>query len=110
MRPENPEWEEAGVYQPGRLAKSGLAEAVAESIEINLGDAGRIVDVIFDSIVQALQSGDRVELRGLGVFGIRERRERRARNPKTGDAVAVPAKRVVFFALSRRLAKTLNRV
>jgi integration host factor subunit beta len=92
------------------LGKSGLAEEVAATIEIRLHDAARIVDVILDSMVRALQSGDRIEIRGFGTFGIRKRGPRAGRNPKTGDPIAVPAKRVAFFALSRRLGKDLNRI
>ena len=110
MNPDNPEEDERRTYPPGCLVKSELAEAVAASLVISLRDARCIVDVTFDSIRRALQSGDRVELRGFGIFGIRERRGRNGRNPKTGDPVAVPAKKVVFFALSRRLAKILNRI
>jgi integration host factor subunit beta len=113
MNPENPEEEEAGKYhQPGCLGKSELVElveAVAESMKIPRHEAARIVDVIFDSIVGALRSGDRIDLRGFGTFAIRQRRGRKGRNPKTGDPVAVPPKKVAFFSLSRTLARTLNR-
>jgi integration host factor subunit beta len=101
--------EEDGEHQPGRSAKSELVDAVANAIDIESTEAARIVDVIFSSIVRALQSGDRVELRGFGVFGVRERNSRTGRNPKTGAAVAVPAKRVAFFAASKSLLKDLNR-
>jgi integration host factor subunit beta len=110
MSTENTEEDEAGKYQPGCLVKSELAEAVAESTEINRNEAAHIVDVIFDSMMRALNRGERVELRGFGIFGIRQRKSRTGRNPKTGVPVAVPAKRVVFFALSRTLGKTLNPV
>ena len=110
MSLENPGEEEAGKYPPGRLVKSELAEAVAQTIEIGSNEAAQILEVIFDCIVRALPTGDRIELRGFGTFGIRERQGRTGRNPKTGAPVAVPAKRVAFFTLSRKLVKTLNRV
>ena len=109
MSTENQDEEEADKYQPGCLVKSELVEAVAENIEISRNVAAHIVDVIFGSIVQALNRGDRVELRGFGIFDIRQRRGRAGRNPKTGDPVAVPPKSVAFFSLSKRLGKTLNR-
>lgn len=103
--------EEDGAHYPGRrcVIKLELAQVVADTIEIDRREAIIIVDVIFDSIVQALRSGDRVELRGFGSFGVRERNSRTGRNPKTGAAVAVPAKRVAFFAASKSLLKDLNR-
>ena len=84
MNTENPEEEEASTHQPGRLVKSELAEVVAQSIEIGSNEAAQIVEAIFDCIARALQSGDRFELRGFGIFGIRERQGRTGRNPKTG--------------------------
>jgi nucleoid DNA-binding protein len=107
MNADNRDEEKAD--ERGPLAKSELADSVADTIGNNRIEAGRIVDVIFEGIVRALQSGERVELRGFGIFGIRDRKKRTGRNPKTGAPVAVPAKRVAFFALSRRLGKVLNR-
>jgi integration host factor subunit beta len=105
MNTENPGEEEASTHQPGRLVKSALAEAVAQSIEIGSNEAAQIVEVIFDCDVRALQSGDRIELRGFGIFGIRERQGRTGRNPKTGAPVAVPAKRVAFFYSKQKTGK-----
>jgi nucleoid DNA-binding protein len=93
----------------GRLIKSDLAEAVAVALEMTRAEAAGIVDLVFDSILRALKRSERVELRGFGVFGLRDRGARNGRNPKTGIPVAVPAKRVAFFSVSRRLSKELNR-
>ncbi len=109
MNIENPEEKGADTHQPGCLVKSELTEAVAEDIEIHRHEATAIVDVIFDSIVRALNRGERVQLRGFGSFGVRKRNKRTGRNPKTGVAVAVPAKRVAFFKMSKSLIDDLNK-
>ena len=74
-----------------------------------LGDLTRrdgevIVETIFDSVISALQSGDKIEIRGFGSFRIRQRNPRIGRNPKTGERVEVPAKRVPYFKPQRNCA------
>ena len=64
---------------------------------LNQQDLERVINAIFNEITTALSNGDRVELRGFGAFTTRERAARRGRNPKTGEAVNVPAKKVPFF-------------
>ena len=71
-------------------------------------DIGRIVDVVFEQIGSALAHGDRVELRGFGVFSIRARGARVGRNPRTGDEVAVPSKVVPHFKPGKELHVRLN--
>ncbi len=66
------------------------------------------VQTILDSIVEALQSGDKLELRGFGSFRLRERKPRQGRNPKTSEEGQIPAKRVVYFRLGRELRKLIN--
>lgn len=62
-----------------------------------------IVNIIFDSIKDALASKDKVEVRGFGSFHVRSRKERNGRNPKTGTPVMVPAKSVPFFKTGKEL-------
>jgi nucleoid DNA-binding protein len=107
---ETPERRGPGNLFSGRLVKTVLANEVAETIQISRKDASGIIEVIFNSMCRALQRGERVELRGFGVFGIRKRGGRAGRNPKTGTPIAVPAKKVVFFALSRSFQRDLNRI
>lgn len=66
------------------------------------------VDVIFEEISSALERGDRVELRGFGAFSVRERNARKGRNPRTGEPVQVPAKRVPFFKAGKELRIRIN--
>ena len=85
------------------MTKAELVEEVARAAELNKRDAEVIVETVFDSIIGALHKGEKVELRGFGSFRTRERGPRRGRNPKTGEPVDVPAKRVPYFNPGKEL-------
>src|SRR5215470_15792690 len=85
------------------MTKAELVEEVARAAELNKRDAEVIVETVFDSIIGALNKGEKVELRGFGSFRTRERGPRRGRNPKTGEPVDVPAKRVPYFKPGKEL-------
>ena len=72
-------------------------------------DAAKIVNIFFSTIGNAISQNDRVELRGFGVFGVKERDARIARNPKNGSVVAVPAKKVPFFRMGKNMKDRLNK-
>jgi integration host factor subunit beta len=67
-----------------------------------------IVESIFDSVVRALRTGDKIEIRGFGSFRTRQRQSRIGRNPKTGARVEVPAKRIPYFKPSKELKDLVN--
>lgn len=68
----------------------------------------KIVDLFFGQIVQKLAEGGRVEIRGFGAFSTREREPRKGRNPRTGETVAVPAKKVTYFKAGKEVREKLN--
>jgi integration host factor subunit beta len=90
------------------MTKAELIEEVSRAVEMTRKDSEVIVEAIFDSVVRALRAGDRIEIRGLGSFGTRQRRPRVGRNPKTGARVEVPAKRVPYFKPSKELKALVN--
>ena len=90
------------------MTKTELIEEVAQVVEITRRDSGVIVETIFNSVVRALRAGDRIEIRGLGSFGTRQRRTRVARNPKTGGRVEVLAKHLPYFKPSKELKALVN--
>ena len=92
------------------MNKSDLILKILES-EPNLfkKDASKIVNVFFDTISEAISKGERVELRGFGVFDVKVREARIARNPKNGQAVAVPAKKVPFFRMGKDMKDRINK-
>ena len=67
-----------------------------------------IVNAMFDAMAGVLARGDRIEIRGFGSFGIKQRRARQGRNPKTGDTVQIPAKRVPFFKAGKELREMVD--
>ncbi len=71
-------------------------------------DVERIVTTIFDTMIQAMTRGDRVELRGFGAFSVKKRDARIGRNPRTGDIVQIEVKHVPFFKTGKRLRDRLN--
>ena len=68
----------------------------------------QVVDIFFDEIAQRLAEGGRVELRGFGAFSTRERAARTGRNPRTGESLDVPAKRVPYFRPGKEMRRALN--
>jgi len=91
------------------MTKADLIEEVSRVVEMTRKEAEVIVEAIFDSIVRALRSGDKIEIRGFGSFRTRQRLSRVGRNPKTGTRVEVPAKKIPYFKPSKELKDVVNR-
>ncbi|HYE25953.1 MAG TPA: HU family DNA-binding protein [Clostridia bacterium] len=90
------------------MTKADLIEEVSRLAELTRKDSEVIVETIFDSVVRALRVGDKIEIRGFGSFRTRQRKPRVGRNPKTGDRVEVPAKKIPFFKPSKELKDLVN--
>jgi len=91
------------------MTKSELVERLVESNGVlSRKESELIVNIIFDSMCEALQRGEKVEIRGFGSFTIRQRDAREARNPKSGDVVKIPAKRTPFFKTGKELWERVN--
>jgi integration host factor subunit beta len=90
------------------LTKADLIEEVLRVAELPRKESETIVETIFESIIEALQKGDKIEIRGFGSFRTRQRRGRIGRNPKTGEKVEVPAKKIPFFKPSKELKDFVN--
>ena len=90
------------------MTKADLVEAIALGTGLSKKDTGVVVDLILANIGQALCDGDKVELRGFGSFKVKERRSRKARNPRTGESVEVPAKIVPYFKASNELKELVD--
>lgn len=91
-----------------KMTKADLVEKVTRLGDLTRRDGEVIVETVFDSVISALQSGDKIEIRGFGSFRIRQRNPRIGRNPKTGERVEVPAKRVPYFKPSKELRDLVN--
>ena len=71
-------------------------------------DIHKIIDTLFDSVTKALYNDDRVELRGFGTFTTKHRNARIGRNPKTGEPVAIPKKKMPFFKMGKSMKERIN--
>lgn len=90
------------------ITRARLAAEVSEATGITRREADLIVETVFDAIAGALRSGDEVEIRGFGSFRLRSRKARLTRNPRTGEQIMVPPKRVPFFRAGKALRNRLN--
>lgn len=91
------------------MIKSELVQRISEANpHLYQRDVENIVNAILNEIIAAMARGDRVELRGFGAFSTREREARKGRNPRTGDSVEVPGKRVPFFKPGKEMRERLN--
>jgi integration host factor subunit beta len=90
------------------MTKAELIEEVSKVVEMTRKDSETIVETIFDSIVNSLHKGDKIEIRGFGSFRTRQRQPRVGRNPKTGSRVEVPSKRIPYFKPSKELRDLVN--
>ena len=90
------------------MTKADLVEEVIRVAVLSKKDAESVVNTVFGQIMDALKSDDKIELRGFGSFRVRRRRSRLGRNPKTGDRVDVPAKRIPYFKPSKELKDLVN--
>jgi integration host factor subunit beta len=90
------------------MTKSRLIRLLVEQKGLPLADAQKVVETVFESISGSLERGERVELRGFGSFGLKERKARAGRNPKSGEAVKVSAKRVMYFKAGQELRERVD--
>ena len=91
------------------MTKAELAGRVADKIHLTRKQTESIVNILFSCITDALKEGDKVELRGFGSFRTRSRNAREGRNPKTGDTVQIPPKKVPFFKAGKELREVVDR-
>jgi integration host factor subunit beta len=92
----------------GGMTKAELVDQVARTTQLTKKHAEIMVNTVFDSIVDSLKEGEKIELRGFGSFRIRQRGSRMGRNPKTGAKVEVPSKSIPYFKPGKELRELLN--
>jgi integration host factor subunit beta len=92
------------------MTKADLINIVARRLEITQVQAGIVVEAALGSIIGALRHGQEVEIRGFGSFRFRNRAPRKGRNPKTGEKVDVPPKKIPYFKMGKELKALLNQL
>jgi len=91
------------------MTKRGIVEELlARDRGFSHRESETIVNAMFDAMANSLARGDRIEIRGFGSFGVKQRRARQGRNPKTGEVVKVDAKRIPFFRAGKELRSEIN--
>jgi len=91
------------------MIRSELLQALAkENPDLRADEVEQVLDTFFDEIARRLAEGGRVELRGFGAFSTRERGARKGRNPRTGEAVDVPEKKVPYFKPGKEMRRVVN--
>ncbi|WP_126176204.1 integration host factor subunit beta [Tsuneonella rigui] len=91
------------------MIRSELLQALArENPDLRADEVEQVLDTFFDEIGKRLADGGRVELRGFGAFSTRERGARKGRNPRTGEAVDVPEKKVPYFKPGKEMRRVVN--
>jgi len=90
------------------VKKSQLADKLAEKFEIPKKQSAEILDALFDEITNAIKGGDKVNVAGFGIFRVADRKAREGRNPKTGEAVHIPASKAPKFRASKVLKEAVQ--
>ncbi|WP_214826622.1 HU family DNA-binding protein [Exiguobacterium algae] len=85
------------------MNKTELIQAVTEKAEVSKKEATKIVEATFESITEALQNGEKIQLIGFGTFEVRERAARKGRNPRTKEDIEIPASKVPAFKAGKAL-------
>lgn len=91
------------------MTKADLIEAVAEKLGITKKEAEGVVNTVFQSITEAIEMSEKVELRGFGCFKVKTMRARKGRNPRTGEEISIPPKRIPFFKPGKEMKEAVNR-
>jgi len=90
-----------------KIGKKELAEAISQKHELPKAQARKILETLVEEIKSALKSGKKVNLAGLGVLRVAERKARMGRNPKTGETIQIPAKKAIKFRASKDLKQAV---
>lgn len=91
------------------MTKSDLVQTLSEKITtLTKKECEVIVDTVFQNMRNALHRGEKIEIRGFGSFTVRVRRAKEGRNPKTGEKVSIPEKRIPFFKVGKELRELVN--
>ena len=90
------------------MTKTDLIESIAGKLDLPKGQAERAVNMIFDDIVGALRTGDKVNISGFGTFAVSDRKARAGRNPKTGETIQIAASKSAKFKAGKSFKDMLN--
>ena len=90
------------------MNKPELASAIATSADITKEKAGEVINALLDEVTDCMTRGESIALIGFGSFTVRDRAERQGKNPKTGEAITIPASKTVGFKAGKALKEAVN--
>ena len=90
------------------MNKKDMIDSLSHKMEISGKEAKKVVDLVFQRMTDSLAQGDRVEIRGLGSFVVKDYKAYEGRNPKTGEVIAVKPKKLPFFKAGKELKERVN--
>lgn len=90
------------------ITKAEIVDALHERVGFSKKEAAEFVEMVFDTLKETLAKGEKIKLSGFGNFVVRDKRERRGRNPQTGDSIQIEARRVLTFKPSQVLRSEVN--
>ncbi len=90
------------------MTKADIVRTLADEVGLTRREAAQTLAIVLDGVIEAIGSGEKVELRGFGSFRTRQRQARQGRNPRTGDRVSVPSKVVPYFKPGKQLREVLG--
>ena len=91
------------------MTKAEFVESLASSLGQTKSEGERALEAVVEVIKKALERGEKIDLRGIGIFKVRESKARTARNPRTGEPIAIPAKKAAIFKPGKELSALLNK-
>lgn len=91
------------------MTKAELIAKVAEKAGLKKAEAERAVNATIEALAEVLTKGERIAIPGLGVFNVKQRKERKGRDPKTGKEIKIPARKVVVFTAAKSLKEAVNK-
>ncbi len=90
------------------MKKSEIVAALADQLELTKKEADTAVDLVFATILEGIQNGEKVAISGFGTFELKTKAERHGRNPKTGEEIIIPAKKAISFKPSKVLKEDIR--
>lgn len=101
--------EEVETTQEGTMTKADIVEAIYEKIGFSKKESAEIVEMVFDTMKETLEKGEKIKISGFGNFVVRAKRPRIGRNPQTGEEIEISARKVLTFRPSQVLKAALNK-
>jgi integration host factor subunit alpha len=91
------------------MTKADIVEKIYEKVGFSKKDSADLVELVFDIIKSTLESGDKIKIAGFGNFVVKEKADRRGRNPQTGDEIIISARKILTFKPSQVLKASINK-